>query len=206
MPCCNIQLNINDGDLIIAADAGLNTLNKLGIKPHLIVGDFDSLDYTPEGDNVIKHPVKKNETDTILAIDIALEKGFKKFLIYGCIGGRLDHTYANIQTAAYVAEKGGNAVFLSDDISFTVIKDNYIEFHEDNKGIISVFAHKEAAEGVTESGLLYELDNATLSPDFPLGVSNEFSGNKAKISVDNGTLCIMWETANNKYTIGGYDE
>ena len=88
----------------------------------------------------------------------------------------------------------------------TVIKNNYIEFPEGNEGIVSVFAHKDNADGVSESGLLYELDNATLSPDYPLGVSNEFTGNSARISVTNGSICIMWESANNKYTIGGCDE
>lgn len=206
MPCGEIQLNIDDTDLIIAADAGLRNLEKSGITPNYIVGDFDSLDYTPVGDNVIRHPVMKNETDTILAIDIAFDKGYRKFRIYGGIGGRLDHTYANIQTASYVAKRGGNAVFLSDKINFTIIKNNYIKFDEGNKGIISVFAHKDTAEGVTESGLLYKLEKATLSPDFPLGVSNEFTGNEATISVSDGTLCIMWEDNNAKYFIGGYDE
>ena len=206
MDCGNVQLNIDDNDMIIAADAGILTLNRLGITPHLIVGDFDSLQYIPEGDNVIKHPVMKNETDTILAIDIAYQKGYRKFIVFGCIGGRLDHTFANIQTASYVSEKGGSAVFVSDEISFTVIKNNYIEFPEGNEGIVSVFAHKDNADGVSESGLLYELDNATLSPDYPLGVSNEFTGKSARISVTNGSICIMWESANNKYTIGGCDE
>lgn len=206
LPCNNIKLNIDDSDYVIAADAGLYNLKKLGITPNLIVGDFDSLEYTPDGDNVIKHPVMKNETDTILAIDIAINKGYRKFIIYGGIGGRLDHTYANIQTAAYVAENGGIAVFTSNEISFTVIKNNYIEFNEGSNGILSVFAHKEIAEGVTETGLLYELENATLSPDYPLGVSNEFTKKNARISVENGALCIMWESANNKYSIGGYYE
>ncbi len=206
LPCGDIQLNIDNSDLIIGADAGITNLEKLGIKPHLIVGDFDSLGYIPEGDNIIRHPVRKNETDTILAIDIAFEKGFRKFVIYGCIGGRLDHTYANIQTASYVATKGGYAVFTDKSICFTVIKNNYIEFSKRNSGLVSVFAHSDMAKGVTEEGLLFEIQNETLSPDYPLGVSNEFIGKVARISVEDGALCVMWENNNTKYNIGGYDE
>lgn len=206
LPCREIQLNIDDTDLIIAADAGLGNLNEIGITPHYIVGDFDSLNYEPTGDNVIKHPVRKDETDTILAIDIGFEKGFKRFIIYGCVGGRLDHTYANIQAAAYVTQKGGNAVFIGPDFNFTVIKDNYVKFSDKNKGVISVFALSSTAIKVTEKGLLYELDKEKLSPDYPLGVSNEFIGKESYVSVKDGTICIMWEDINAEYIIGGYDE
>ncbi len=189
-------------DLIIAADAGLKNLEEYSIMPNLIVGDFDSLEYTPEGDNVIKHPVKKDETDTILAVDIAFKKGYDNFIIYGCLGGRLDHTMASIQTASYIAEKGGTSVFVDDETYLTVIKENKITFSEENKGIISVFAISDIAVGVNISNLLYSLENADLSPDFPLGVSNEFIGKPSTISVKIGKICIIWNTQAGKYTIG----
>ena len=103
-----------ESDLIIAADGGYSTLTKLNIKPDLVVGDFDSLGSIPENENVVKHPVKKDDTDTLLAVKIGLEKGYKTFIIYGAIGGRLDHTVATIQTAAFVAERASSILnFLS---------------------------------------------------------------------------------------------
>lgn len=199
----DFDTDINTEDLVIAADAGLKNVKKLNITPDYIVGDFDSLEYTPEGTNVIKHPVQKDETDTILAIDVGFENGYKNFIIYGCLGGRLDQTVASLQTASYIAEKGGNAVFIDGETHLTVIKNNKISFTDDNKGLISVFACSGTASDVTELNLLYELKNVELTPDYPLGVSNEFIGKNAVVSVGNGKLCIIWNGKNGKYHIGG---
>ena len=203
MPVDNIAVRPTDDDLVIAADGGFITLEKFSITPDLIVGDFDSLSYTPVGDNVIKHPVKKDETDTILAIDVAFSKGYTNFIIYGCLGGRLDHTLGSIQTAAYVAEKGGTSIFIDNETFLTVIKENTISFSDKNQGVISVFAISEKAEGVDLSGLLYSLKNAELTPDYPLGVSNEFIGENACITVNHGKLCIIWNGKNGEFKIGG---
>lgn len=197
------DFKINDEDIVIAADAGLKNTEKFKITPDYVVGDFDSLCYTPKGTNVIRHPVQKDETDTILAVDVGFEKGYKDFIILGCLGGRLDHTFASIQTAAYIAEKGGNAVLIDNETYLTVIKNNKICFTENNKGLISVFACSGRASGVSEQNLLYELNNAELTPDFPLGVSNEFIGKKSTISVEDGKICIIWNEKNGNWTIGG---
>jgi thiamine pyrophosphokinase len=105
-----------------------------------------------------------------------------------------------------VAERGGNAVFNGDSTYFTVIKNSSIKFLKECTGNISVFAHSKEAKGVTEKGLLYEINNETLSPDYPLGVSNKFTGNESTITVTDGALCIMWEDNNANYFIGGYHE
>ncbi len=204
LPVDKSIIKIHNDDFVIAADAGLNTLNEYGISPNLILGDFDSFQgIIPTGDNVILHPTKKDDTDTILAIKEGLNKGFKEFIIYGCLGGRLDHTFANIQAACFVAENGGNAVFINNETYLTVLKDSSIDFSSDCSGNISVFAVSEEATGVTEANLLYELNNATLSPDFPLGISNEFIGKNATVSVEKGKLCIIWDNTDSSYKIGG---
>lgn len=196
------KIDFNDIGLTIAADAGFKTLKKYNITPNLIVGDFDSSGEKPVGDNVIIHPTRKNDTDTLLAIKIGLEKGYKEFLVFGCIGGRLDQTIASIQTAAFVTEQGGNAIFFDEDIRVTVIKDSSISFSEENSGTISVFAISGKANGVTESNLLYTLDEAEITPDFPLGVSNEFIGKASLIKVTDGKLCIIWNGKNGSYSLG----
>lgn len=192
---------IAKNDLIIAADAGLKNLEKFKIMPDYIVGDFDSLQFTPEGKNVIKHPIKKNETDTLLAVDTAFQKGYKFFEIYGCLGGRLDQTVASIQTAAYIVKKGGNAVFIDGSTHLTVLENNSISFTKKSQGTISVFAYSGPAKGVKLKNLLYELNNAELTPLFPLGVSNEFTGKESEISVENGMLCVIWDSDNAEYKI-----
>ena len=205
----NLNFNKNDGDIIIAADNGLKTLKALNIQPDIIIGDFDSLGYVPKGDNVIKHPIIKDDTDTLLCIKKAFELGFRYFEIFGCLGGRLDHTFANIQTASYVAENNGIAVFYDSNFktSLTVIKNNCISFSSECKGNISVFSVSDKSYGVTEKGLLYEVIDCELSSDFPLGVSNEFKGIKSFISVTQGKLCIIWDNISGNFFIGGnYDK
>ena len=73
------------------------------------VGDFDSLGQVPEGENIVRHPVMKDDTDMMLAVKLGLERGYTRFHIYGGMGGRTDHTIANIQTLAYIAGRGASA-------------------------------------------------------------------------------------------------
>ena len=203
MPVARLNHVIDENDLVIAADGGLKNTEKFNIKPNYIVGDFDSLGYVPEGSNIIKHPVMKNETDTILAVDVGFNYGYKEFIIYGCLGGRLDQTVASLQTANYVARNGGNAVFVDERTYATVIRNSSITFSADCKGTISVFSQSDVSKGVTEEGLLYSLTNETLTSGFPLGVSNEFTGKQATVSVDDGILNIIWQTEAGSYKIGG---
>lgn len=186
-----------ENDLIIAADGGYSTLTKLNIKPDLVVGDFDSLGEAPENEKIIKHPVKKDDTDTLLAVKIGLEKGYKTFVIYGAIGGRLDHTVASIQTATFVAENGGIAYIYDGNYTITAIKNSSIKFKDNAKGYISIFGLSGVAKGVTIDGLLYTLDNAEITPYFPIGVSNEFINKESEISVKDGVLTIIFEGTRN---------
>ena len=190
---CNLkQFSKTEQDFVIAADGGLATLEKFSVTPDLIVGDFDSLGYVPTGKNVICHPVMKDFTDTALAIDCGVEKGFKNFVVFGALGGRLDHTFANIATVADCSQKGIKVFLAGDGITVTAITDGDLNFSEKHKGIISVFAFGNKAKGVDIKGFKYSLQNADLSPNFPIGVSNEFVGKKSTVSVKNGTLVVMW--------------
>lgn len=202
IPVENFHFNINPDDLVIAADAGIKNLENLSIKPDYIIGDFDSLGYEPTEKNVITHPIEKDDTDTLLAIKHAFNLGYNNFRIFGCIGGRLDHTMGSIQTAAYIAENNGTAVFWGNNENFSVIKNNKISFSNDCNGNISVFALSNAT-GVTIKNLYYELKNGDLTPDFPLGVSNKFISKEASVSVTNGKLLIIWENKSGCYIIGG---
>ena len=182
-----------DNDLVIAADKGFEVLSEFDIVPDIIIGDFDSLGFVPEGKEVIKLPAVKDDTDIGYAIKYALNKGYSDFVIYGGIGGLFDHTYANIQLAAYVSKHGGRAIFVGDDYYVTAITDNSIHLKGESKRV-SVFAADTKVSGVTVKGLKYELENAELKSSFPLGVSNEFIGKDANISVKSGTLIIMTQT------------
>ncbi len=180
----------NKEDYVIAADKGLDNLKKIGIKPDVIIGDFDSLGFVPSGENIKRLPVEKDDTDVGFAVNYAFELGYKEFVIYGAIGGLLDHTVANLQLSAYISGKGGKSVFVGDNVFVTSITNDTLKI-SNGKGRLSVFALSDKAEGVFLSGLKYPLENAVIENTFPIGVSNEFTDKSAKITVKNGTLLIV---------------
>lgn len=180
-------------DYIIAADSGLVYIEEAGCHPDLIVGDFDSLGYRPEGENVVCHPVEKDDTDVALAAEIAIEKGYDTIYFFGLIGGRLDHTLANLQLLTALCQKGIKVYVFGPDCTITALTQGGLQFTEDYFGTVSVFAATEEVQGVNLQGLKYALENATLTNRKALGVSNEFIGMLATISVAEGVLWIMWQ-------------
>lgn len=188
-----LLLPIEQGDLLIAADGGLEHFAKTDCVPDVILGDFDSLGYTPEGAKVF--PVEKDDTDVMLAIRHGLSAGFREFLIYGGMDGkRLDHTVANLQALAFLREQGARGYLIGREQIATVIAQEKAAF-ENAEGILSVFCTGEAAAGVTIRGMQYNLEKGTLTADFPLGVSNHFTGRPAEIAVEKGHLLLIWDTA-----------
>jgi len=180
------------GDFVIAADAGYLELVSRSITPDLVVGDFDSLGRIPENASIALSPAEKDDTDLMLAVKQGLARGYTTFIIDGVLGGRLDHTMANIQILAYIANKGAQGLLLGRDICMTAISNATVKFISGACGYISVFSAGSVADGVTMDGLKYTLINSTLTYDNPIGVSNEFTGMPATISVKNGVIIIAW--------------
>lgn len=178
------------GDLVIAADGGYQALQNLGIKADLVVGDFDSLGFIPQKETIIRHPVMKDDTDTMLAVRLGLERSYRNFVITGAIGGRLDHTLANVQTLLFLAEHGATGILYGDGTVATTVQNGSVTLS--GTGIVSVFCFGPPATGVYERGMLYSLTDATVTSSFPIGVSNEFTSEPAHISVKDGTLVIFW--------------
>lgn len=191
-----LDIRPQPGDLLIAADAGLPPVQRAGLTPDLIVGDFDSLGYVPEGENVLRHPVKKDDTDMMLAVRLGLARGFAAFRLYGGVGGRTDHTLANLQTLGFLAAHGAYGCLYGEREAFTVLLGRSLRFPPACRGLISVFAFGGEASGVCLSGLLYPLEGRPLTPFFPLAVSNAFTGRAAEISAEAGALLVVWEADN----------
>lgn len=181
------------GDFVIAADGGYQAAEALGVSPDLVVGDFDSLGYVPQGVPVERHPVMKDDTDTMLAVRLGLERGYRNFVLVGAVGGRLDHTIANLQTLLFLAEHDAVGILYGEGTVVTAVRDGSVTLT--GQGTISVFCFGPPARGVYERGLLYGLTDATVTAGFPIGVSNEFTGVPAEISVEDGTLLVLWSAA-----------
>ena len=179
-------------DYVIAADGGLRHTQKLGITPNEVLGDFDSLGYTPE--NAAVFPVEKDDTDAMLAVRRGLSLGFCDFLLYGSLDGpRLDHTVANFQTLQFLADRDASGVLCGNTMLATVVKNGSVAFPAGCRGTVSVFCMGADVRGVTLKGLYYPLENGTLTAGFPLGVSNHFTGEPAQIAVEDGSLLVIWE-------------
>ena len=179
------------GDFVIAADGGYKALQTLGVKADLVVGDFDSLGYVPAAEEVVQHPVRKDDTDTLLAIRLGLERGYKHFVITGAIGGRLDHTFANLQALLFLRDHGARGVLYGDGTVVTAVTNSSVAI--EGKGVFSVFAVDPIGRGVALRNVSFPLENAELANSFPLGTSNEFLDGPATISISEGTLLVMWQ-------------
>ena len=182
----------DDSDYVIAADAGYEYCRKNNIIPDLVLGDFDSLGAAPKHPNVMQLPVEKDDTDTVFAIKTGLEKGYRHFYIYGGLGGkRSDHTIANLPSLLYIANRKARGGLFGENCVWTAIKNSSISLK--GEGSVAVFCFDGIARGVTLKGLKYELNNAEISSDFPIGVSNSMAAEEATIEVTDGALLVMYD-------------
>ena len=265
------RLQKKPGDLVIAVDRGLFYLEKEGVEPDVILGDFDSIresvatgeslisgnsdladkttfvgsepsseacaltgaaDAPPQSAGVypdlkrhgqadiINLPVAKDDTDTMSAARYGIEKGFRTFLIYGGLGGRLDHTMANIQTLVWIQRQGGQGWLVEDGRRATVIGTDGKLYEEGAEsiledgvgacnlnrtdagtelvlpasfdGTVSLFSLDRVLRGVYVQGTLYDVENAEIRNDFPVGCSNEKrAGKEASIRFQEGTALVV---------------
>ena len=187
-----MYIDKREGDFVIAADAGLASLDKIGVTADLAVGDFDSLGHVPEFENKICHPSEKDDTDTALALAEGMKRGYRTFVIYGGLGGRLDHTMANLQNCAGAADHGAVCWIWGENNAVCIFGDEEeLVFEAQKEGMVSVFAVSRST-GVNIEGLKYTLKDACLTSSVPLGVSNEFIGQPSRIKADRGVLFVMW--------------
>lgn len=177
---------------LIAADGGYEHLARLGLTPQLLVGDCDSVQSIPTGVELVRHPVRKDDTDLALALAEGQRRGMTTFLIYGGLGGRLDHTMANLQLLTGLSLQGCRGFLLSRHTAVTALTGGTLTFDPRYRGTLSLFSAGDRAEGITLTGLDYPLVNGTLTHHTPRGVSNTFLGVPASIRVQLGTLLVFW--------------
>lgn len=188
------------GDYVIAADRGFDSLMAYGVKPDLAVGDFDSLGHQPNHPNVIRLPVEKDDTDMVYALRKGLELGYRRFILLGGVGGRLEHTLGNLQLLDWLSGQGAQGFLVGEKTAATCVRDGKaITFPPSMSGYLSVLCSSGKAEGVDLIGLKYPLTRHTLTSDFPLGVSNQFLGREASVSAERGSLLLIWEDKGDFY-------
>ena len=179
-------------DFVIACDRGCEYAARQGIVPNLIVGDFDSYSGPlPEGVPVKKHQPEKDDTDTVIAVRYAIEQGFEETELLCALGGRLDHTLANIQTLAYAAAHGLRAWIKGERAELTVLTGGRLRLARREGWDFSLFSLSDETSGVGIRGAKYPLENARLTNRFPLGVSNEWAAEEAEVTLSSGLLLVV---------------
>ena len=189
------------GDYVIAADRGYDSLMAYGVTPDLVVGDFDSLGRTPVHPNVIQLPCAKDDTDMVFALRRGLDLGYRRFVLLGGVGGRLEHTLGNLQILDWLTTQGAQGFLAGEKTVATALRDGSLTFPPSMSGYLSVFCNSGTAQGVTLTGLKFLLENAVLTSSFPVGVSNEFLGQPAQVSVREGCLLLVWEDKGDFYPL-----
>ncbi len=191
-----IQQTASLAQLLICADGGARHFRQAGITPHVLLGDFDSIDekllhaYEAEGVELVKYPAGKDYTDMELALDYAAEHGATRVFIMGAMGSRIDHSLSNLQLLHKLLEKGIRGVILNESNRVYLIQDKMkISRMEGYK--LSLLPATPVVEGVTTEGLAWPLFNYTMKMGKGIGISNEFTEETAMIRISSGRLYVI---------------
>lgn len=197
------RCHIGSLDCVIAVDGGLGYCNELGLEPNLIIGDFDSASeqllnqievlQSKAASQILTLPTEKDDTDTLAAVKWGLSNGYTEFEIYGATGGRFDHYFANLQVLLFIKHHGATGRIIDNSSECFVIENESINISPIYSGInyVSVLTLSSESCGVTISGMKYNVEDARITNDFPIGISNEFTSQNACVSVKTGQLAIF---------------
>ena len=196
-----IRSHLRGYDFIVYCDSGVRHMERLGAAPSLIIGDWDS-HADPQLDvETITLPVAKDDTDTVYAMREGMKRGFRKFLLIGVIGERLDHTLVNAYILTALENRGCHGMIVDDYSEMELISSRTDEegiSHpgkasvEDRYPYFSLVALEGAARGVTIKNAKFEIEDAVIGPDYQYATSNEvLPGSTAEITLENGRLLLI---------------
>jgi len=180
------------GDFVIACDRGYENAMRLGVTPELVIADFDSYKgEVAEGIPVMRLPVEKDYTDLQTAVRYAVDEGYGEIVILSALGGRLDHTFTNLQTVVYAASRGVRVSLIGETDAVYAVVNSSITLPRMDDYMLSVFSMTDVSLGITLRGVKYELTDGTLTRLENIGTSNEWVSEEAYIEVKDGTLLII---------------
>ena len=181
-----IIAHIKSDDFVIFCDSGLKHMEKLAVKPSLIVGDFDSHENPRLDVETIVLPCEKDDTDTVFAVKEAIKRGYKEFLLIGVIGARLDHTLGNVYILEYLDQLGYKGRIVDDFSDMELVKDTPVLI-DDSYSYFSVLNITGTLQDITIENAKYPLQNAAIQSGHQYGISNEvLKGKTASVRINVG--------------------
>lgn len=188
--CLNV---VNNSSLIIACDGALDYALEYGITPNIAIGDMDSTkreDRNKLIKEIVVFPVEKDEIDSQLAMDLAIEKGYKDIVLLGATGGRIDHEFANLQLMYRYAKQGINIESI-DEYNHIKVQTGHIKINGEVGQKVSLLPIESEVRVESSDGLYYSLNNRIMTFDEPIGVSNVLMKPEASVVVKSGYLLII---------------
>jgi thiamine pyrophosphokinase len=187
---------IKKSDFIICADGGARFVQKLNIVPQVIIGDFDSLpessqrQFEKQPIEWVRFPTEKNETDSELALNYAIENGFKTIIVFGLFGSRMDHLLTNIFALSYLELKGIKVSFVEGNQEMQITQD-IVQLKGEIGDLISLIPLKGDVKSVTTKNLQYKLKSENLYFGYSRGISNVMTAKTATVSINEGLLLVI---------------
>lgn len=186
-----IKKYLKEDDFTIFCDSGLKHMERLGVCPDLIIGDFDSWNDPHMDVETLVLPTVKDDTDTVYAVKEAKKRGFTELLMIGAVGGRIDHSLGNIYVL-YDLDEAGIPAMIADDYSEMLVVSDQTEQITDQYPFFSLINMTGKAEGICIKNAKYELENASIQSGYQYGISNEVTkGQTAEVSVRDGKLLLI---------------
>ena len=182
---------ISGEDYIVFCDSGLRHMDRLNVRPSLIVGDFDSHENPHLEAETIVLPCEKDDTDTVYAVKEAVRRGFTDFLLIGAVGGRLDHTLGNVSILLYLDSIGRKGMIIDDYSEMEIVSSAPAQI-SDRYAFFSLLNITGRARGVSIQNAKYPLEDAEITCEYQYGISNEvIPGKTAVVSVRDGKLLLI---------------
>lgn len=191
-----LQQTASLAQLLICADGGARHFKQAGLTPHVLLGDFDSIDakllkaFQEEGVELVKYPAGKDYTDMELALNYAVDHGATRVFIMGATGSRIDHSLSNLQLLHQLLDKGIRGILLNENNRVYLIRDK-IKIGRSEGYKLSLLPATPVVEGVTTEGLAWPLFNYTMKMGTGIGISNEFTEESATIRISSGRLYVI---------------
>lgn len=182
--------------LVVCADGGVARAYRAGWRPHLVVGDWDSLDaglvdwLVAAGAERIRYPVDKDKTDSELAVDLVVDRGFRSAYLLGGLGKRVDHELANLLLPHYAAQRGLDLRVVAGGVLVQLVRGR-VQLDARVGDWVSLFSLRPESTGITTGGLKFPLVDGTLALGSTLGVSNEVREVPAWVEVAHGELLAI---------------